>query len=359
LPGFVGNNPDGTANYYDTIGDPRLAYYWGCPQAPNGYEDNSSMGGRNIRWGISGTPIYKEVKPSSWPDQGHDSTTITASQTPTATRNPPPTPNPIPQSTKAVTTISNAGSYATVAEFGNIYDPAQWNIVPDANGRWSDIAASATADANYGGGMTLRIGRPEFTKFDKPGLRAWQLLDLFHVGGRVNTRGLVNINTASRDVLRALGANVLLNRDPDISFSPSPSPSPGFYPPFNSKQADVFADAVIAARPFLSAAQLATVQIAGSSTPLFGNPAAWSTSAPTEWNDSAAEEYFAKLFPLATIRSRNFRVFVTGQAVDKNGNVLSTVSKVFQVYLNPSRDSATGKVNSQNVVTTYEAQLSL
>ena len=202
LPGFIGNNPDGSADYYDTIGDPRLAYDWGCPQAPNGYIDNSSMGARNIRWGISGNQIYKEVKPTAWPDGGHDSITINSGDTPgTATHNPPATPTPVPQPTKAVATISNSGSYATLAELGNIYDPGQWNIVPDAAGRWNDISNSTLPDGKYGGGMTLRIGRPEFTRFDQPGRRAWQLLDLFSLGNRFNTRGLVNVNTASRDVL--------------------------------------------------------------------------------------------------------------------------------------------------------------
>jgi len=363
LPGFIGNNPNGSANYYDTIGDPRLAYYWGCPQAPNSYTDNSSMWSRNIRMGITASfpansANYKEVKITSWPDGGHDSPTITATPG-TATKDPSPAPGPVAtQSTKAPATISNTGTYSTVAEFGNIYDPGQWKITPDANNRWTDIVNTTVADGNYGGGMTLRIGRPEFTQFDKPGLRAWQLLDLFYPGNRVNTRGLVNINTASRDVLRALGASVLLNRDLDVSFAPNPAPTPGFYPPFMAKQADVFADAVIAERPFLSAAQLNAIKAAGTSTPLFGNPSAWTTSPPSEWNDSGAEEYFAKIFPLSTVHSRNFRVFVTGQALDKNGHVLSTVSKVYQVYINPTRDGA-GKITAQKVDVTYETQASL
>jgi len=46
---------------------------------------------------------------------------------------------------------------------------------------------------------------------------------------------------------------------------------------------------------------------------------------------------FAKIYNLATTRSRNFRVFVTGQALDKNNNVLSTVTKVYQVFIKPNR----------------------
>lgn len=359
LPGFIGNNANGSANYYNTIGDPRLAYYWGCPQAPNGYSDNSSMGARNIRLGITTTippnaADFKEVKLTSWPDGGHNSPTVTsAPDTPTKDPSPPSPPLAL-ESTKAPASISNAGSYISISELGNIYDPSQWNISPDTNNRWLDITPSTSSDANYGGGMTLRIGRPEFTRFDQPGSRAWQLLDLITVGNRVNTRGLVNINTASRDALRILGAAVLLNRDPDKL------PAENLYPPSISTHADRFADAIISARPFLSTAQLSNLKIAGGSTGVFGDPAAWSgatQSQPTEWSDSGAEEYFAKIYPLATVRSRNFRVFVSGQALDRTGRVVSTVSKVYQIYLNPIRN-ATGAITSQYAQVTYEAQLS-
>jgi hypothetical protein len=77
---------------------------------------------------------------------------------------------------------------------------------------------------------------------------------------------------------------------------------------------------------------------------------------PTEWNDSGRKEYFAKVFPLAAVRSRNFRVFINGQALDKTGKVLSSVNRVFQIYLDPIRDT-TGRITSQNVITSYEAAL--
>ena len=51
------------------------------------------------------------------------------------------------------------------------------------------------------------------------GMRAWQLLDVFSPTANTNftnTAGLVNLNTASRDVLRSLAAGILQNRDPAI-----------------------------------------------------------------------------------------------------------------------------------------------
>src|SRR5207253_1404910 len=115
------------------------------------------------------------------------------------------------EETKAPVVISNAGLFSTVAEIGNLYDPGQWNVTTNASNQWTDITLATQSSGKYGGGYQLRIGRPEFTLFDKPGARAWQLLDLFTTAARTNTSGLININTASREALRVLGAAVLLN----------------------------------------------------------------------------------------------------------------------------------------------------
>ncbi len=359
-PGFgFTTNASNSVPTADTMGDPRAAFYEGTPSAGQSaivYDQGSSFWGRNSRSNIGATLIYASVKPANWPDRGHNTTYVGAAPGKNSVADPA-TSRPAAattETTKAPGTISNAGSYSTTAELANILDPCQWNIGTDSTTsppRWTDITSGSTADPNYGGGVTLRIGRPEFTRFDQPGTRAWQLLDLFYTGTRISTRGLINLNTASREVLRALGAGVLLNRDADLKVSGTPP----LYPPVQSKQADLFADAVIAARPFLSTSQLASMKnVAG--TGFFGNYATWTSSPqPTEWNDSGAEEYFAKLFALTTAHSRNFRVYVTGQSLDKSGRVLSTVSKVYQVYLSPTRDSS-GRVTSQNVKLTYEAQ---
>jgi hypothetical protein len=358
-PGFgYTDSPNGTTTQYDLPGDPRSAYFIQSGQVAVVYDQGSSFWERNNRPNISGNPIYKEVKPSSWPDGGHDSKIIGTAPGANKTTDPPATApaGVITEETKAPVTISNAGSYSTVAEIGNIFDPGQWNVATNASNQWTDITLATQSSGKYGGGYQLRIGRPEFTLFDKPGTRAWQLLDLFTTTARTNTIGLININTASREALRCLGAAVLLNRDADIQPA---ALKDTLFPAAVSAQADRFADAVIAARPFLSPAQLSSLKVAGTNDSVFGDPAAWNgatQAAPTEWGDSGKKEYFAKVFPLATVRSRNFRVFVTGQSLDKSGRVTSTLSKVFQVYLNPTRD-ATGAITAQTVVTSYEAAL--
>jgi hypothetical protein len=200
--------------------------------------------------------------------------------------------------------------------------------------------------------------------FDQSGMRAWQLLDLF--SGKTsntnftNTAGLVNLNTASRDVLRSLAAGILQNGDSGIQ---PPSLQGNLYPPTatgaNIQQADLFADAVINSRPLLSTSALSAIRDS-QGRPFFGNPNQYNSSTqtpPTEWNDPGREELFAKIYNLATTRSRNFRVFVTGQSLDKNGRVLSTVTKVYHVFIKPNRDSTTGAIQSQQVQIKYEGSM--
>src|SRR5262249_62104232 len=178
--------------------------------------------------------------------------------------------------------------------------------------------------------------------------------------------GLVNINPASRDVLRSLAAGILQNSDTGIQ---PPSLVNNLYPPTSTaaasaptasvRQADRFADAVINSRPLLSTSALSAIRNS-QGTPFFGNPNQYQNSTqtpPTEWNDPGREELFQKIYNLATTRSRNFRVFVTGQSLDKNGNVLSTVTKVYHVFIKPNRDSTTGAIQSQQVQIKYEGSM--
>jgi hypothetical protein len=159
--------------------------------------------------------------------------------------------------------------------------------------------------------------------------------------------------------LRALAAGILQNRDTAIQPT---SLQNNLYAPTatgtNIQQADKFADAVINSRPLLSTSALSAIRDS-QGQPFFGNPNQYNGStqtAPTEWNDPGREELFAKIYNLATTRSRNFRVFVTGQSLDKNGNVLSTVTKVYQVFVKPNR-AADGTIQSQQVVIKYEGSM--
>jgi hypothetical protein len=360
-------------------GDARASYYGQKPWTVAAYSTNSSWGGRPI---LNGTNPKVQIQPTTWPDGGHDST---LGMKPTGDGEKPdaafarfkPAAN---DQDMWVSCLSTKGTLQTLAELGNVFDPSQWSYsIPTYASSGSsetfqrpDIPASATKDPTAGGGYTLAIGRPEFSLFDKNLQRAWQLLDIFGLGLRTNTIGVININTASFETLRALAAGILLNRDKATG---SPLYTPTAAQPTASEdskrtaggQADLFAQAVIDSRPFLSMGQLSSA--ANSIGPFFGNgnqfkdmsgkplEPAPAPQSEIRWNDSGREEIFSKVFNLANVRSRNFRIFVTGQSLDKNGKVLSTVSKVYQAFILPQRDPADGKIKTQNVDIRYEAQM--
>ncbi|HMJ22553.1 MAG TPA: putative Ig domain-containing protein, partial [Terriglobales bacterium] len=343
------------------FGDPRGSWYITDPWPTADYVTGSYWAGPNpnmvpLNWPDSGHPFsYTGLQPA---DKGQYPTDIMAS----------PTPSPDP--TKSISLLSdpnrpNAGNLTSITELGNVWDPAQLSYaVVNPGGALPDIPTSALRDPRGAGGHTLAIGRPEFSMFDQSGMRAWQLLDLF--SGKTsntnftNTAGLVNLNTASRDVLRSLAAGILQNGDSGIQ---PPSLHGNLYPPTgtgaNIQQADLFADAVINSRPLLSTSALSAIRDS-QGRPFFGNPNQYNGSTqtpPTEWNDPGREELFSKIYNLATTRSRNFRVFVTGQSLDKNGRVLSTVTKVYHVFIKPNRDSTTGAIQSQQVQIKYEGSM--
>jgi hypothetical protein len=54
----------------------------------------------------------------------------------------------------------------------------------------------------------------------------------------------------------------------------------------------------------------------------------------TEWNDQAAEEWFAKIFKLSTVYSRNFRVYVIAQKATNQAGTLIGVGPVVRKYYN-------------------------
>jgi PKD repeat protein len=357
-----GNPMPPNDNISGQFGDPRASWYITAPWPTNDYVTSSYWGGPN-----------PQIVPLMWPDSGHNFDNANVGKQPTGSGQTPcdivpcditsplPTPTPAPAAKSISILSAGTGTLTSLAELGNIWDPAQLSYtVVNPGGTLPDIPTSATRSSVGAGGHTLAIGRPEFSAFDQNGMRAWQLLDVLtartSTTNFISTAGLVNINTASRDVLRSLAAGIVLNRDPAILLTGNPP----LYSPMDSKVADRFADAVINSRPLLSTSALSAIKDS-QGQPFFGNSNQYSSNtnqtAPTEWNDPGREELFAKIYNLATTRSRNFRVFVTGQSLDKNGNVLSTVTKVYQVFIKPTRDPNTGAILSQQVEIKYEGSM--
>ncbi|MEI6674546.1 MAG: hypothetical protein WCO57_05155 [Verrucomicrobiota bacterium] len=391
----------------DNPGDPRISYYLRSkPLGENAYPENSSPNRRNIRRRTiydADAPrkpkTYGRVLPSEWPDGGHDSLVGTwplsenDAVCPTDVRYqwaPPPIAAQAPQR------LSNAGRFYSATELGRVYDPILWQptydivqdttairkgLMPASRYAWPDVLPASPASPDHGGGNSLRIGRPEHPAFDQPGKRALNLLDLFHVGqarsleralreGKVvEIRGHVNINTATRDALRALAVGALgqdpslasvpntLNHDPAPVLAPATTPVTLYAPSAGALlEADRLADAILRARPFASPSELALVKDADGKYVL-GNPDGYRpgihipNNTRVQWTDSAAEEVFARVHEAATVRSRNFRVWVIGQAVaptataDAKPEVLAEVRKVFTVFADPGERTSEGTID--------------
>lgn len=392
--------------FQNNMGDPRMAYYNECPQDANKYPDNYSPNRRNIRWGTiyrsdaSKKPkVYGRVMPSEWPDGGHNSTYMSNSFYTTDQRVDPDDDRFMPSDSsvlrnpvreEAPMRLSNLGRFFSATELGRVYDPIMWKVsMPgSSNGPWGDVETSTRASSDFGGGNTLRIGRPEHPAFRvaaTPGQEAWRLLDLFHAGrpfsdseeqlegDLIEIDGHVNLNTASRDALRALAIGAL-KMDPAIGYRTSENhdtsgrmaPPVAPYEPTDSQtsgEANQIADAIIAARevrPFASPAEAAAVL--WNNQPAFGNLDLVTDRSTVQRSDSASEEMFARVYESATVRSRNFRVWVVAQAVaatdpdNANPTVLAEVRRHSTVFHEPGERTSDGSIDIQNsrLITTHE-----
>ena len=355
---------------------------------------------------------YGRVLPSEWPDGGHDSyvgtwrtngNDSTFPTSPTLIGNPP-----TPEAEYAPHRLSNLGRFYSATELGRVFDPVMWwptypdlpnrsgsgaqdtrslaprppqrgGILPTRRDRWPEVSLAADTSSVHGGGNTLRIGRPEHERFrENEGVHAAHLLDLFHAGKSrseddaeregplLMIDGKVNVNTATPDALRSLAAGLLL-QDPQLSrvLSPSHRPSPQMAAftrpmelgaPERDELADYIVNALVESRPFASAAELAEASTrapdGAADQPVFGNRDFHDLGDRVRWNDAAAEEVFARIYEGTTLRSRNFRVWVVGQALAPRPEgstgapeVLAEARKVFSVFADPGEREDNGGID--------------
>ena len=329
-------NGDATSSRYSV--DPRMLNYIGIgtsyPMAKATYT-NTYWGGYPAQ--KTAYPAYLSGHPGNWPDST-SSNTVTPNGVNSPDQDTPPTiggfiiPDPAPCK------ISNFGSYTNICELGNVFDPIQW-VPPTAiiNYANCDITTNWTANTLYGGGSTLRIGRPEhslfaFTNFASSGVpipnmgqSSAALLDLFCVtngntsGGPFRTGGKININTAPYPVLAALAGGITLSKDPNQVGSTA-----------NTTMINAFATGVMKFRhlyPFLTPSQLLFISV-NYGDANWTNSAVWSNAAVfsrnqgltgvTSINDEGLEEWFSKIYQLSGVSSENYRVYIVAQLVDTN-----------------------------------------
>jgi hypothetical protein len=181
-------------------------------------------------------------------------------------------------------------------------------------------------------------------------------------GNLIRIEGHININTASYDTLRAIIVGNLKTDAAIVAAATAFAKMHGASTAFPD-QAGFLARQIIANRPYISVSELPERVVEYNSNPnqphtaLLGNTTrANDLTATPEWNDAAAEEVFARIFNSSTVRSRNFRIIITGQAVRtrRSGetDVLASRSRLYHVFVNPIR-GADGRIQSQKVEITY------
>jgi hypothetical protein len=355
------------------LGDPRISNFL---VDTNGSDTFASFDYATVYWSgyPAGSAPLSAMNPANWPDGTNTSnnslptsgTNYTAAQTPSLGIFSIPNPAPCK--------ISNFGSYTNICELGNIFDPIQW-APPSTTTSYANcnIPAGTTWTNNnlYGGGSTLRIGRPEHSRFawtnpsstaSDPSIPNMQmsaaaLLDLFCLSNQFDEGGKINLNTAPAPVLRALAGGIYLRSDPALLAAGTNAGGANFCVP--PAMAEAFAQGVMRFRakyPFYSPSQLAFI----GTEPSWPDPSTWPSgavfgskdsmllnlSAPgnssgasatmgvTAWNDQATEEWFAKIFKLSTVYSRNFRVYVIAQKATNSSGAFIGVGPVVRKYYN-------------------------
>ena len=377
-------------------GDPRAAFFLrGWPVKCSPFVQYASPGGLNWEYGNRTFSNSFVNANRLWADGGHYISSDLGTY-PTSSNN---SPNALyasrvgTWSTKlSLARINNSGSFSNICELGNIFDPIQWadttQLPADAGGQrglWTNLSTAATNDARFCGRNSLRVGRPEFTRFaftnfagnstpaiPNMGGSAAALLDLFCVsngntgGGPFRTGGKINLNTAPAPVLRALAGGIRLTNDPMLTGVGGS----GTNFPVPASMTEAFAQGVMRFRsqyPFLTPSHLSFIGTATNwpntnswpNNSVFGNTNSifLDTSAPgntygasarinvTAWNDQAAEEWFTKIYNLSTVQSENYRAYIVAQLVDSNRTPISPVMRKYVQFFgrpnNPPRNEIT------------------
>ena len=373
----------------------------------SGFDDRGSFGYRNKVWGL--TYSGSTNRPDLWLDGGHANSPLGGGATPGGSESRVYDKNGVVTAKFATVLALKTPSLAiqkeapayiadapmtNIFELGRIFDPMQWQTALPDSSPPTNILTSTLPDYQQGGGNTLRIGRAEHQRFawTKPSTTASDpsmpnmqksaaaLLDLFCISNQFDEGGKINLNTAPAPVLRALAGGIYLRSDPALLTNGSPAGTNFSIPP---AMAEAFAQGVMRFRakyPFYSPSQLSFI----GTDPTWPNTNTWPTNAVfgntnsiyltnapgntfgttasmaiTEWNDQAAEEWFAKIFKLSTVYSRNFRVYVIAQKATTNSSgVFIGVGPVVRKYYNVlirQNGSDAGEEPGASPVTTFQS----
>ena len=393
-PGLIIQDPSSFGNRFLNSGDPRITYFLRPSNAsqalfaPLGFA-NTSFNGPNTNSltpdsasSLSTDPSFLSCRldVTQWPDRGHNPNAYGAnpagSNPENNSANEPILGSVASTGTSKAPGFIRNGRMTNIFELGNIYDPILWRGLTNGN-----VASSSTSDPRFGGGNTLRIGRPEHPRFaftnmyrnstpsiPNMAMSSAALLDLFCITNGTNATGgstyslgggKINLNTAPAPVLRALAGGVLLTNDSALVNNLSAVAATHSVP---AGMTEAFAQGVMRFRskyPFLTPAHLCFIGTdptwpntnSWPNNAVFGNTntIALDNTAPgnnaggstkinvNEWNDQAAEEWFSKIYSLSSCQSQNFRIYVVAQLVATNSSgqtnaIGPLVKKYYQVF---------------------------
>ena len=348
-----------------TGGDPRAQLFLSGSLFNQNYTNGyATPGGRNtVRSQVSTYP-ESEVNPLKlWPDNGH-TTNSDLGGDPTKATQSPMTFSTTSATNNWVMRRNDTGLLTNIVELGNIYDPMQWGDqsgsgIANQPGLWTNLTSSATNDSRFGGRNTLRIGRPEHSRFaftnlgtssDLPvpnmGQSAAALLDIFCTTNAIDDGGKININTAPGPVLAALAGGITLKADSANTNAVD-----------NTKMVTAFTNGVMKFRqayPFYSPSQLPFISTNYGNTNWTNS---WHTATVfstntgcglngNELNDEGMEEWFSKIYGLSSVQSRNFRVYVYAQLVNSNNVPYGRIMRKYYHIFAEQTAEATGTIFS-------------
>jgi hypothetical protein len=388
MPGLRYDNVAGinTSFKVPPSGDPRMLLYF-TNNSGTGYLSACDYD-QNVEWELGYAQTRKDAfngspysgMPGNWIDGSNSATTIIYGKANSNALAPSTGTFPSKSMTSAQLSTNLNGQYTNILELGNIFDPIQWVSTSITNpSMWvnCDIDATTTWAANpmYGGGQTLRIGRPEHSRFaftnlgsipnsqpiPNTGQSAAALLDLFCIGnpsivssnGIYRTGGKINLNTAPAPVLAALAGGIKLSKDPNKKGTE-----------VNTNMISAFTNGVMRFRsvyPFLTPSHLAfissTYGITGwtnsanwTLNAVFSTNTAGGLSGVTSLNDQGREEWFSKIYHLSTVSSVNYRFYIAAQLVDANFNAVGPIARKYCQYAGrPDTTTSSSKTTNYGI----------
>lgn len=426
--GFGVNTGSGFGSH---IGDPWLVYYSKSTAEGLSYK-NASPGGRNLHHSLLAGVSSKNPKDTfkiharvrEWPDGGYDNDIIDGLKSETER---PRNSVSLSDSNRAPWKISNQHVLFSLSELGNLHDPIMWAYGPTSGLPNDELVLKNQVKAQsfdklrseylkslptyavdspvWGGGNTLRIGRPEHELFDKPGMRASQWLDLFHTGttgtnlgpASGDTNDMLELYAAydSRDHQDLATAHDLIaakqqpyslvydeqllaqGRYEEIRGRININSAPTAFEIETLLRGPITSSSVILKKEDLKTPQYTDEVSEGALVKRLQVPAVQMVAAdvlrarpyyspshlarvfseslkrhnalPQPCSDAEAEEPFARLFNATTLSSRHFRVYTYAETSHEETNqVLARTSRVYEVFLKPVRD-ATGAIESSRL----------